>query len=85
MCFKDSEFRNLVFTAAENLRSYYPRLTSEDEIARDLIVDQGFVNQLQKLIANCINEDERSKKKSSDSGIKRVDLFDPFMDDSLNW
>lgn len=85
MSFKDSDFRSLVLTAAENLRSHYGASISRDEIARDLIVDRGFVNQLQTLIASCLDEDECSKKKSSDSGIKRVDLFDPFMDDPLNW
>ena len=85
MSFKDSDFRSLILTAAENLKSYYGTSMSQDEIARDLIVDPGFVYQLQKLIASCINEDECSKKKSSDSGIKKVDLFDPFMDDPLNW
>jgi hypothetical protein len=64
MSFKDSDFRNLVLTAAENLRSHYGASISRDEIARDLIVDPVFVNQLQRLIASCINEDECEKTES---------------------
>ena len=88
MSFKDSDFRSLVLTAAENLRSHYSDYgtsISQDEIARDLIVDRGFVNQLQTLIANCINEDESLKKRSSDSDLKRVDPFSQYLDDPLNW
>jgi len=90
MSFKDSDFRKLVLTAAENWRDHtrnlpYDVKLNPDKIAEELIVNRGFVNQLQTLIASCINEDECSKKKSSDSGIKKVDLFDPFMDDPLNW
>ena len=85
MSFKDSDFRNLVLTAAENLRSHYGASISQNEIAKDLIVDPGFVNQLQTLIASCINEDESLKKRSSDSDLKRVDPFSQYLDDPLNW
>ena len=85
MSFKDSDFRSLVLTAAENLRSHYGESISPDEIARDLIVDPGFVDQLQKLIASCINEDDCIKKRSSDSDVKRVDPFSQYLDDPINW
>ena len=85
MSFKDSDFRNLVLTAAQNLRDYCGASISQNEIAKDLIVDPGFVNQLQTLIASCINEDESLKKRSSDSDLKRVDPFSQYLDDPLNW
>ena len=85
MSFKDSDFRNLVLTAAENLRSHYGASISQNEIAKDLIIDRAFVNELQTLIASCINEDESIKNRSSDSDIKRVDPFSQHLDGPLNW
>lgn len=85
MSFKNSDFRNLVLTAAQNLRDHYGASISQNEIAKDLIVDPGFVNQLQKLIVSCINEAESLKKRASDSDIKRVDPFNKYLDDPINW
>ena len=82
MSFKDSDFRSLVLTAAENWRDHtrnlpYDVKLNPEKIARELVMNRDFVDHLQKLVASCISEDECSKKKSSDSGIKKVDNKPP--------
>ena len=84
MSFKDSDFRSLVLTA-ENLKSYYGTSMSQDEIARDLIVDPGFVDQLQNLLQVVLMKMIVARRSLLTLASKRVDLFDPFMDDPLNW
>lgn len=90
MSFKDSDFRSLVLTAAENWKDHarnlpYDVKLNPDKIAEELIINDGFVNQLQTLIASCINEDECSKKKSSDFQAKDPKLFHKYFDDPVNW
>ena len=85
MSFKDSDFRRLALTAAENCRKHYEHEVSPHKIARELVVDQEFIDQLQVVISNCIKADRESRSRQPISDIKKIDLFDQFKDDPLNW
>ena len=85
MPFKDSDFRRLVLSASKDIKETHKKSLSSDRLSAELVTNREFVNQLQVVIASCIEADSTTKGDKAESGIKKIDLFDSFKNDPLNW
>ena len=85
MPFKDSDFRRLVLAASRDIKEAHKMSLSPDRVSAELVMNREFVNQLQAVIASCIEADSTIKSDKTESGIKKIDLFDSFKNDPLNW